>query len=461
MGSVGLDDRRLESDPLRARLRAKTEAPSAALRQVTTRGCVIIGGRRLEDLFADVLSGRLDYETNLFSILCGQALDADLAPLAAPILIGLATGQADGRDLLGVRLAASTHAPFELAILPFLRRCEGFADTARRLCAGEARVLPTVAAGAALARRLRTMLAEARPASPYLAALDACPSLSAEPVAAAYLLECGLAPQVMPFVKIAARLPVAAAVYLDELAQRPNRFTGVDAPSGDRGPADDLAEAGLALLDAGAKFAAVMVRLALGRSVSAAESVPINAALVAGAEYGGASASSVMMRMIRDDGVGAADAMQAMIATFGPYHLGALKQSAFVIASVADGVAPDEAIARYALPDPAGRPRVAGFGHRFQKRDPRAVLLLGLCRQRFPGKFIEAAARLDEVLGERRVGYINMDGIGAAMGLQGGMAPDIVSLLTLVARAPGIAKALRQATPLPFDCDLRARNGLA
>ncbi|MBV9542614.1 MAG: hypothetical protein JO167_15245, partial [Alphaproteobacteria bacterium] len=67
---------------------------------------------------------------------------------------------------------------------------------------------------------------------------------------------------------------------------------------------------------------------------------------------------------------------------------------------------------------------------------------------------------LDEALGERRLGYINMDVIGAAMGLQGGMAPDIVSLLTLIARAPGIAKALRAATPLPLNAELKARAGL-
>ena len=428
--------------------------------QATTRGRIVIGGRRLEDLFEDVLLGRLNYETNLFKILCGEALDADMEVLAAPMLIGLATGQADGRDLQSVRLAASTHAPFELAILPFLRHCEKFAQTATRLAAGEACAQPPTPSGARLALRLAGMLGKVRPQSKYLKLLETCEVLSADLVVAAFLLEAGLAPQIMPFVKIVARLPAAGAVYLDEIAQRPNRFIGVDAPGAGCGAQADLAETGLALLDEGATFAAVMVRLALGRATSASEAVPINAALIAGAEYGVSPASSVMMRLICDDGVGPADAVQAMISTFGCYHLGALKQSAAVIACVAHGATLDDAIARHALTDSDGRIRVAGFGHRFQKRDPRAVLLLRMCQQLYPGKYIEAACLLDDALGERRIGYINMDGIGAAMGLQGGMAPDIVSLLTLVARTPGIAKALRQATPMNGDCELRVRNGL-
>jgi len=105
------------------------ERPAVAPTQVTTRGCVIIGGRRLEDLFDDVMTGRLTYESNLLRILCGRTLGADLADLAAPMLICLATGQADGRDLACVRLSASTHAPFEQAILPFLHSSERFAQT--------------------------------------------------------------------------------------------------------------------------------------------------------------------------------------------------------------------------------------------------------------------------------------------------------------------------------------------
>src|SRR6185436_10736417 len=184
-------------------------------------------------------------------------------------------------------------------------------------------------------------------------------------------------PDVAPFVKIAARLPAAGAVYLAELAERPNRFTGIDLPAEDKGPADVLAETGLDLLDRNANFAAVMVRLALGHVITAEDAVPINAALVAGAEYGGNAASSLMMRMIADEHTTAADAMQAMLATFGCYHLGALKGSAAIIAAVAGGMSIDDAIARHAITDPQGRVRVAGFGHRFQKRDPRSVLLLG------------------------------------------------------------------------------------
>src|SRR5690242_7053235 len=161
------------------------ERLAGAPTQVTTRDRVIIGGRRLEDLLADVVAGRLTYESNLLRILCGRTLDADLAELAAPMLIGLATGQADGRDLACVRLSASTHAPFEQAILPFLHFGERFAQTMKWLRFGECRAVPIVPAGAELAHRLRAMLKAARPSSPYLSTLDACTSLTAELVAAA------------------------------------------------------------------------------------------------------------------------------------------------------------------------------------------------------------------------------------------------------------------------------------
>lgn len=432
----------------------------------TVRGRIIIGGRSLEDLSQDILSGAWDYERNLLRTFAGGDPDPALSPLAAPMLIGLATGQLDCSDLECVRLAASTHAAFEQAILPFLYHVKSFerrgldvADGLRPLrCASG-----TPSAGAtALAIRLDAMLRAVRPKSPWRDYDNADGSLSVDDVAIAYFLECGVPPASLPFLKIVARLPVVTAIYIDELAHRPNRFIGVGLAAPGCAPGDDLAATGLELIDAGADFATAMMRLALGRVIPRAERVPINAALISGAEYGDTAPSMAMVRAITGTGAGAVDAFCVTLATFGKYHLGALKESARLLACVAAGTMPLEAaIVAHGIVDAPGRIRIAGFGHRFQRRDPRAVLLLRVCRNLFPGQFVTAAALLDEVLGERRIGYINMDGIGAAMGLQAGFPPDVLSVLTLIARAPGIAKALHQSPPLTGAIRLRARSGLA
>ena len=62
-----------------------------------------------------------------------------------------------------------------------------------------------------------------------------------------------------------------------------------------------------------------------------------------------------------------------------------------------------------------------------------------------PGRYIELAQRLGDMLLERRVGALNMDGISAAMTLQMGISPSVASMFTLIARTPGIIASWSEA----------------
>jgi hypothetical protein len=80
-----------------------------------------------------------------------------------------------------------------------------------------------------------------------------------------------------------------------------------------------------------------------------------------------------------------------------------------------------------------------------------------LCRHALPGKYIELAAALDEKLSARRVGHLNMDGVGAAMMLQFGFPPCVASCATLIARTPGIIHAYQEAFAENKTYQLRSR----
>jgi citrate synthase len=260
---------------------------------------------------------------------------------------------------------------------------------------------------------------------------------------------------------VAARLPHLAAAYLAELRERPNRFIGLCSTTRDDGWAEaEAAER----IETGLGYAETLVLTVLGRRIERTERRVIDAALVSGAEYGETAASSAMARLIGASSAPPLDAYRAMIATFGYYHLGALKASAMIIEAAADGdikaVIAASTRVDQAESDRPARGRVAGFGHRFQTRDPRAALLLEMCLRRLPGRYIAAAAALNELLSGSRVGHINMDGIGAAMGLQVGFPARITSLLTLVARAPGVAKEYAKGTAAPGRYALKQRGGL-
>jgi citrate synthase len=220
------------------------------------------------------------------------------------------------------------------------------------------------------------------------------------------------------------------------------------------------------LIAEGASFADLMIKVVLGRRIEGPERRIINAALISGAEYSETAASSSITRLMASTDASAVETYRSLISTFGYYHLGALKESARIIeraAKSSDLEAAIEASIVYDAveqPGKAPRGRVAGFGHRFQHRDPRAALLLEMCGRLFPGRFVETAAALDRRLFERRVGHINMDGIGAAMGLQVGFTAEVTSLLTLIARAPGIAKEYARVLAAPRTFSLKERAGL-
>ena len=281
---------------------------------------------------------------------------------------------------------------------------------------------------------------------------------------AALLLAFDVPSSVASFFEMLARTPILARVYLDEVAGRPNRYVGLA-----EGRAEVLPESetwhdtGARLIAEGACFIDVITNLLLGRAAAAEELPFFNAPLIAGAEYGKTAASSSLMRMMASRGATFEEAYEATFSTFGFYHLGALRECAvFLVRASAhlddlDGFI-EQWLAKYGEDT---HQRVPGFGHRFQHADPRAATLLNLCRRTHPGPFLDLAAALDEKLFARRLGHINMDGIGAAMGLQVGFQASVTSVLSLVARTPGLVKEYREECGKQTLYALRHRDGLA
>lgn len=88
------------------------------------------------------------------------------------------------------------------------------------------------------------------------------------------------------------------------------------------------------------------------------------------------------------------------------------------------------------------REPVFGYGHRFFSRDPRARLLMELCKEyHFVGPYVKAAMRIDALLYRAKGIRMNIDAAGGAVLLEIGFPPEIASLIIFVGRGPMFAAA--------------------
>ncbi|MBA15319.1 MAG: hypothetical protein CMN73_03085 [Sphingomonas sp.] len=238
-----------------------------------------------------------------------------------------------------------------------------------------------------------------------------------------------------------ARLPVLARIYKDETERTPNRFVSLFS-AGSAESDSGIGEIETAV-NAAPTYIDMIFLLLTGHVLTPAERRVINGAIVVGAEPGTAAASTLAMRTMAECCDGSVQHVyQAFLASFGFFHLGAITGAALFLEQAA------KANDMHAFLDAylgrargwAGRRtgRIAGFGHSSYRRDPRAALLLAWCRDAMPGAHIARAERLSEILLERRVGAINMDGASAAMILQMGVPPYLAAMFTLIARTPAI-----------------------
>ena len=85
---------------------------------------------------------------------------------------------------------------------------------------------------------------------------------------------------------------------------------------------------------------------------------------------------------------------------------------------------------------------IPGYGHRFHARDPRARVLMDLCRYNsFTGPYVTLAMEIDKLLRRRKGVRMNIEAAGGSILLDIGFSPQIAPLIILVGRGPMFAAA--------------------
>jgi citrate synthase len=272
--------------------------------------------------------------------------------------------------------------------------------------------------------------------------------------------------QLLPALKIVARLPLLGKAYVEERSQWPNRYAGLNMEVASVGNDYDTITQALSRLQCTGSFVDMVTDVMISKQTSGKERCLVQAAFIAGTEYGSSAASSTAMRLLTMRGAGFVEAFQGVLSTFGFYHLGALPECAMMLWRMQHSDLPLEIQINDELKNSAwgtGKAvkfarRIPGFGHRFFKDDPRARELLTVCNKIISGPYIDLITEVDDVLGRRNIGRLNMDGIGAAMGLHFGFSPCITPALSLISRTLGVAKLFQATEVTVEDCSLSFRS---
>lgn len=161
--------------------------------------------------------------------------------------------------------------------------------------------------------------------------------------------------------------------------------------------------------------------------------------IVAYCSHGITGQSTLSVRMAVDCG---SAFMNAAMAGFGvgsgEYHQGALESSMNLIKEAAASANIEEFIDKWI----ADGKIVAGYGHRFHPRDPRAVALMDLCKTNdFNGPFIEAAKKIEAYMKTRNGVSMNLGAAAASILLEMGFSAEIAFLIIMVGRGPMFAAA--------------------
>ena len=223
-------------------------------------------------------------------------------------------------------------------------------------------------------------------------------------------------------------------------------------------------------------YADVAFLMLSGRRPTQPESRLFNAVLIASADHGPTSPSTLAARVIAS---GNRRALEAAIAggilAIGDAHGGAgeeamqmLRDGLGQLGGGADGkrVATD-IVARYA----AGGRRLPGLGHRFHDKDPRTAVLWELSRDAgLPRAPIELMTAIELELAARmnRLLPVNVDGAIAAVLVSMGFEPAVGRIAFILGRCAGIAthaleelnreRPMRIKFPYMYDGPERARD---
>lgn len=181
----------------------------------------------------------------------------------------------------------------------------------------------------------------------------------------------------------------------------------------------------------------------------------MTAILVSSIDHGPGAPSVLGARTAASTGAPLNACVASGVLNINRFHGGAVEDCARAILEVVarsekDGVSLEEAADRVLAEYRERSYRVAGFGHRLHKKDPRTPRLFQLAQEAgVSGKYVETCKLIEAGL-EKQLGKplpINVDGAIGAVLLELGFDPEIMNGFFIIARVPGlIAQAHEEMT---------------
>lgn len=194
-------------------------------------------------------------------------------------------------------------------------------------------------------------------------------------------------------------------------------------------------------------YADVAFLMLSGRRPTVAESKTFNAVLIASADHGPTSPSTLAARVVASGNRRALEAsVAAGILAIGDAHGGAGEEAMQMLRRGLEHMDAGGAIERVAADIVTGYRehgrRLPGLGHRFHDKDPRTAVLWDLARKAsLPQRPIELMMSLELELSARegRLLPVNVDGAIAAILAALGFDPPVGRIAFLLGRCAGIA----------------------
>lgn len=171
----------------------------------------------------------------------------------------------------------------------------------------------------------------------------------------------------------------------------------------------------------------------------------MDAILVASIDHGATPPSALAARTVASTGASLSASVAAGIMSINQHHGGAIENCALALGRIIrrseENSISLEMAAQAELDEmKASGKRMAGFGHRIHKNDPRTRRLFELADEAgISGKHVQAAKAVEKVFRERGKPLpINVDGAIGAVLADMGFEPAVMNGLFMIARVPGL-----------------------
>ncbi len=172
--------------------------------------------------------------------------------------------------------------------------------------------------------------------------------------------------------------------------------------------------------------------------------------LCAGIDHGATPPSALAARTVASTGANLSAAVASGIMCINQHHGGAMENCAkaltLMLTKVDQGKSMSDAAVDLLDEFKAQKKRIAGFGHRIHKADPRTARLFELAKEAGAfGRYCEAAQAIEQVFVDKGKPLpINVDGAIGAVLADLGFEPEIMNGLFMIPRAAGMIAHVRE-----------------